>query len=111
MTNDSQVQPRSVAGYATVATTADDIKRLVGAFDGTIDHTFNLMSISHYYIDELEHYIKPCISRNFKFNFTSSRFCHLFYIESIQWEGENTKVDKEFQRKPKSSRKTNGNSS
>jgi len=59
LTNDSQVQPHSVAGYATVATTEDDIKRLVGAFDGTIDHTFNLVSIIHYCINELEYYIKP----------------------------------------------------
>jgi len=59
LTNDSQVQPRSVAGYATVATAEGDIKRLVGALDGTIDHTLNLISISHYCIDELEYYIKP----------------------------------------------------
>ncbi|QCE13844.1 hypothetical protein DEO72_LG11g842 [Vigna unguiculata] len=54
-----EVQPRSVAGYATVATAEGDIKRLVGALDGTIDHTLNLISISHYCIDELEYYIKP----------------------------------------------------
>jgi len=58
LTNDSQVQPHSVAGYATVATAEDELKRLVGAFDGTIGHTFNLVSISHYCIDEHEYYIK-----------------------------------------------------